>query len=370
MAEFDLRRLRLLNQRLLESPFEQPAQVVSWLGAVQAQDFLAALWAVGQRMQAASQSAVVKAFNAGSLLRTHVLRPTWHFISPADIRWMLALTAPRINAQSAYQYRRLGLDEAVFECSNAVLEGELKGGRQLTRDELGTALVQAGIAIPERLALTYLMMRAELDGVICSGARRGKQFTYALLAERAPEAIILTREESLAELARRYFTSHGPASLHDFSWWSGLTISEARRGVELAGSLLTSEVVEGRTCWFAPLVAPPAAASADQSQAAHLLPNFDEYSVGYAERSALVDPRLAAKVNVQDAFVLLGPLVLVDGLACGTWKRTLNKGSVLIELNPFTELADSTREAVRRAAQRYGEFLEIPAVISWEAFAG
>ncbi len=190
------------------------------------------------------------------------MRPTWHFVSPADIRWLLALTAPRVHAASAYYYHAQGLDDAIFTRSNAALAKALQGGKQLTRLELVSVLKQVGIAT-ENLGFLYIIMHAELDGVVCSGARRGNQFTYALLEERVPQTRTLDHDEALAEFARRYFTSHGPATLQDFVWWSGLTTADARAGLAMVTSELMHEVVDEQTYWFAasaPLVpsAPPA----------------------------------------------------------------------------------------------------------------
>jgi hypothetical protein len=216
MTHLEIAHQRLHNQLISRQTFEKAGDVVGWLGAVQAQDYAAAKWAVGQRVQEATDVAIDRAFADGAILRTHVMRPTWHFVTPADIRWMLQLTAPRVNALNASYYRQRALDDDIFKRSNAILAKALQGGKQLTRTELASVLQQAGIATGDLLRLTYLMIRAELDGVLCSGARRGKQFTYALLDEQAPQAKSLERDEALAELTRRYFTSHGPATLQDF----------------------------------------------------------------------------------------------------------------------------------------------------------
>src|SRR5260221_11504732 len=216
MTNLDIAHQRLHNQLITQRMFEKPGDVVQWLGAVQAQDYAAAKWALGLRMQGAIDESIEQAFADGTILRTHVMRPTWHFVTPADIRWMLALTAPRVNASNARYYRRLELDDAVFAKSNAVVTKALQGGNQLTRVELGAVLEQAGMATHDLLRLTYMVGRAELDGLICSGAKRGKQFTYALLDERAPQTKTLARDEALPELAKRYFTGYGPATLKDY----------------------------------------------------------------------------------------------------------------------------------------------------------
>src|SRR5215471_4517627 len=198
MINLDIAHRRLHNQHLTHRTLETPQALVEWLGAVQAQDFAAAKWALGLRLRGVTDDSIEQAFTDGALLRTHVMRPTWHFVSPADIGWLLALTAPRVQQALAYSNRKLELDEVVLRHTNAVLANALQGGKQLTRDELTTVLQQAGVATAGELRVTHMLMRAELDGVICSGARRGKQFTYALLAERAPQARSLDRDKALA----------------------------------------------------------------------------------------------------------------------------------------------------------------------------
>ena len=224
MAAFDIAKQRLGNQGLIQSAFDNPVDVVSWLGAVQSQDYFGAKWALGLRIPNAIDDSIEKAFQNGSFLRTHLMRPTWHFVTPADIRWLLKLTAPRVHATNAFMYRKTELDQKVFKRSNAVIEKALQGSKQLTRDELRDVFTKAGIKTEGEQRMAYLLMQAELDGVICSGPRKGKQFTYMLLEERVPLVRELTREEALIELTKRYFTSRGPASVQDYAKWSGLTI--------------------------------------------------------------------------------------------------------------------------------------------------
>src|SRR6266516_4352031 len=209
MTKREIAHQRIHNQLITHQTFEKVGDVLRWLGAVQAQDYAAAKWALGLRMQNSTDDMIEQAFTDGTILRTHVMRPTWHFVLPADIRWMLALTAPRVLATIAHYDRTLELDDAVFTRSNTVLVKALQGGKQLTRAELVSVLQQAGIATDNVQRIGHILMHAELDGMICSGARRGKQFTYALLDERAPQARTLDRDESLYALAWGYFTSHG-----------------------------------------------------------------------------------------------------------------------------------------------------------------
>lgn len=342
---------RLFNQRISQPNFTRADEIVRWMGAVQAQDFAAAKWALGLRAQGLTDAIIEQAFDAGDLIRTHILRPTWHFIYPADLRWMLALTGPRVNAYNASYYRKFELDGDVFRRSNAALEKVLQGGKALTRPELESALREAGVPTDD-LRVTLLVMRAELDGVICSGPRRGKQFTYMLLEERVPPAPARTPEEALAELTVRYFTSHGPATIADFSWWSGLSITEARKGVEMAKAQLTSETLQGQTVWFDASAAVGEIASARVD----LLPAYDEYTVAYVNRDSIA-PNINLKTLDFRNEGILSYAMFVDGLFVGPWKRTLKGKEVLVELRPFVPLDEAANVRAIETASRYGEFL-------------
>lgn len=332
------------------------------MGAVQAQDYMSAKWAVGLRMRSATDAVVDQALADGSIIRTHVMRPTWHFVSPADVRWMLELTASRVNAAASHRARQLGLDADVIKRSNAEFVKVLKGGQQLTRIELARILKQPRRSADDRSRFTYLLMFAELEGIICSGGRRGRQFTYALLDERVPPARALKRDEALAELTRRYFTSHGPATVQDYAWWSGLSVTEATVGLKLVKPQITNEVVEGVTYWFA-ASAPPVK---KMTGTTYLLPNFDEYMVGYSDRSSIIDP---AHLKMLDGFgtILLGNSIVIDGRIVGSWKRTLNKKAVVIKANLFKPLNKSGASALNAAVKRYGKFLDMPVLMSRSA---
>ncbi len=354
MTHLNIAYQRLHNQLITQGAFEKAGDVVRWLGAVQAQDYAAAKWALGLRMQNATDDVIEQAFAGGAILRTHVMRPTWHFVSPADIRWMLALTAPRVHAANAYYYRTHGLDDTLFTQSNAVLAKALQGGKQLTRAELVSVLQQAGIATDNLQRIGHIIMRAELDGIICSGARRGKQFTYALLDERAPQARMLERDEALAELAGRYFTSHGPATLQDFVWWSGLIVADARAGLEMVASQLIHEEIDGQEYWFSTSTTP----ANDLSQTAYLLPNYDEYVVGYTDRSTVFDASHTPKLDARGS-VLAQHTIVMDGRVVGTWKRTLKKDAVILTPSLFTPLNEAETRALAASASSYGAFLNM-----------
>jgi hypothetical protein len=346
----DITGARLHNQRLSSAGFAKPEDVVGWLGAVQAQDYAGAKWALALRMRRPADTAVERASATGAILRTHVMRPTWHFVTPADIRWLLALTAPRVKARMASYDRALGLDAAVFRRSHKVLARALRDGVQLTREELKIALERAGVAAGGVQRLAHLVMRAELDGLICSGARRGKQFTYALLDERVPASRALTRDEALAELARRYFTSHGPAQLRDFAWWSGLAAADARAGLAMAESHLVRDVIDGKTYWFSPSTRTTRKAP----RHAYLLPLYDEYLIAYKDRSAALGPAGWARIAEDAPFI--APIVM-SGRVVGGWTRRLQKHHVLITIAPLAPFTVASTRAIRSAAHAYADFL-------------
>ncbi len=348
-------RRRLANLRLTGRPFSTPSDVVAGLGAVQAQDYAGAKWAVAQRTKAAVDSTVEQALAEGKILRTHVLRPTWHFVTPADIRWMLALTAPRINAVMGYYNRHLELDDAVFRRSNDTFARALEGRHHLTRAELAQALRLSGIDVKASTRLVRLLMRAEQDAVICSGAPRGKYSTYALLDERAPATPAIERDEALLRLTRTYFATRGPATALDFSWWAGITMGDARRGIDVARSSLEHETIDGRSFWFGV----PSSRARKASLAAHLLPIYDEYFVSYKDRSAAEHRLKKAGADTRTS-LLFANNVIVDGQLVGTWKRILGGDGVVVELILLTRLSGAERRAIAAAAQRYGDFLELP----------
>jgi hypothetical protein len=353
----DITQQRLLNQHLSADPFEKPRDVVDWLVGVQAQDYFGAKWALGLRLQNAHDIDIDRAFNEGAILRTHVMRPTWHFVTPADIRWLLALTAPRVHAVNAHRYRELGLDDATLKRGHKVL-GKALRGHHLTREELGAPLEKAGIAEAEGQRLAYLVMHAELEGLICSGPRRGKQFTYALLEERVPHVAELTRDEALATLIRRFFAGHGPATVRDCAKWSGLSSADVKRGLAAAKDRLQHETLYGEEYWFESSVAPIRQAS----PAAYLLSVYDEYIIGYHDRSLIATPEVAAQLFTMGA--ALTYVMVIDGQIVGNWRRTLNKETVTIEIKPFRRLTKAEQRTIAAAVQGYGEFLEKPVIIA------
>ena len=351
-SQIDVVRRRLANQYLTTPGLAKASDVVRALGAVQAQDYAGAKWALAQRTRGATDVEIERELTDGKILRTHVLRPTWHFVAPADIRWMLALTAPRVSAFMAYYNRKLELTPAVFRRSNAAIAKALQGGKHLMRKELGVVLERAKIGPVSGQRLGHLMMQAELDAVVCSGAMRGKQFTYALLDERAPQVPALERDQALLQLTRRYFVARGPASAHDFAWWSGLTIGDVKRGIQIAGDELAPIEIDQKRLWLSA----SARALPKPKPSAHLLPNYDEYFIGFKDRSAF-GQRFKSVKAITGGNALMAHVVVIDGQLVGGWKRTFGKKSVVLAFDLPTRTTPGERRNIAAAAGRFGEFL-------------
>jgi hypothetical protein len=362
MPRPDIARQRLINQGLVRPMLKTAGGVVARLGAVQAQDYAASKWGIAQRTSGLTDAQTEREIDDGAIVRTHVLRPTWHFVAAADIGWMLALTAPRVHAANAHWYRWLEVDDAVARRSRTVIAKSLRDESHLTRAELGAALTKAKIQVANPTRLACIVMRAELDGLICSGARRGKQFTYALLEERVTRPAALERDAALFELARRYFTTRGPATVDDFAWWSGLTKADAKRGVEAAAAHLEHQSIEGRSYWF------PAAEGRVRisSPLVHLLPNFDEYFIGLKDRSASAARLKSAGIEPKTT-LLAGYFLAVNGQMVGGWRRTFVGRRVVVEPRPLIRLNEAERRTVEVAARKLGRFLELPVEILWRS---
>jgi hypothetical protein len=319
------------------------------MGITQAQDYTHAKWALGLRVPGTTDADVEAVIDRAGIIRTHLLRPTWHFAAAEDLRWMLALSAPQIIKIMTPTDRLLGLDEAVFSRCNTLIAKALEGGRQLTREELMSELEKAGIAKNEFRA-NHIMMRAEQEGIVCNGTRRGKQFTYALLDERVPKGKTYDRPEAIVELARRYFSSHAPATLHDFQWWSGLKMGEARAGLEAIQPTLVQETIGKQTYWLPngfqelPLNSP----------VLHLLPAFDEFLVSYKDRSASLDP--SRKVQTITGNGIFKPVVVHNAWVHGIWQRTFKKNKVEVQHQLFEESAGVEAALIQGAVERFAAF--------------
>jgi hypothetical protein len=341
---------RLVNQRITQTGPGRPADLVAWLGAMQAQEYPAAKWALALRMpESATDADIERALDEGRILRTHVMRPTWHFVAPSDIHWMLDLTAPRVHRALASMSRQFGLDSATCTRATKIFERSLMDGSCLTRAELGGHLARSGL-VCKGVPLALLSVYAELEGVICSGPRRGKQSTYALLETRVPRAGRLSRDEALGELTERYFRSHGPATIRDFVWWSGLTTADARRGLEIKKG--SQEEIDGRTYWTI------GARRAGRVPRAivHLLPIYDEYLVAYRDLHAV--PRNAGSRGT------LPQALVAAGQVAGTWKAVPTDDRVLVAVTPERPLTRLERRGLAETAARYGRFLGKPVKVT------
>jgi len=347
----DIAELRLRNQRITRPGPRGVEKVVAWLGAVQAQEYAPARWGLGLRLPPGiTDAAIERAVDRGRILRTHVLRPTWHFVTPDDIRWMLELTGPRVHLRMSNYDRQMGLDAGVMTRAAAVIERVLGDHGCLTRRELGAHLQRAGLPAGSR-ELAHIAMYAELEGLICSGARRNKQPTYALLADRAPSARRLPRDEALAELASRYFRSHGPATTRDFVWWSGLTTADAKRGLEMNRARPLE--LDGLKYWA---VGRDSGGTPRPKAGVHLLPIYDEYLVAYRDHVAV--PRAVY------TFGSFHNALLVGGQVEGTWRTIPGPEGVVVDVRALRRLTPGERRGVAREVTRYRRFLGMPVSLS------
>ena len=347
---------RLHASGLAEPRFTNAEDVVRWFGAIQSQDVPGSMWGVGQRLPAdCTEGDIQAALDAGRILRTHMMRPTWHYVTAADIRWALRLTSPRVQKLCGTYYRKLDLDAPTLSRGADVIAAALDGGRHLTKPGLATELERAGLRT-EGLRDGFTIMYAEFEGLICSGPRRGRQHTYALLDEWVPAAPILDREEALAELTRRYFASHGPAEARDFAWWSGLTIADAKLGLALLGPEAERETIDGTDWWWMPsAIGEIPTVPAPRIQ---LLPNYDEYLVSYRDHDVAFDKTLLGGRSLYDVFYFHA--IVRDGLLIGGWRRTVNQREALVRPDLLVELSPAERAALEAAADAYGAFVGLP----------
>lgn len=356
MTTLDIAHYRLYNQQISHTKCTTPAEVVAWLGAIQAQDYPGAKWSIALRLPNGNNGAIEQAVADKTIIRTWPMRGTLHFVAATDIRWMLTLLTPRIIAGSTLRHQRLELDEAIFARSKQLFTKALQGGKQLTRDEMYAVLEQNTISTAGQRGY-HILWRCAQEGLICFSALRDKQQTFALLDEWAPNAQTMDRNQALAELAKRYFMSRGPATVQDFAWWSGLKISDARTGLEMVASQLVKESIAGQTYWM-----PNISISQGSSTTVHLLSGFDEYVLGYKDRSAVLDPMYAANICPGNNGMFM-PTIVIDGRIVGIWKRTLKKHAVVLTPSPFTPLTVAENHAFSTAAGHYGTFLDLPIIL-------
>ena len=355
MTPADILRRRLENQALARTTFRSPEEVVAWFGAVQAQDYLGALWALGLRSRAATEASVEAAETRRAIVRTWPMRGTLHFVAAADARWITELLAPRVLARNAARIQReVGVDAAVVARCRDVVERALAGGQRLERAALYRALEARRIRTGGSRGLHILGWLA-MEGAICLAGRNGKQHTFALLDEWLPRSPRLDRDAALAELAARYFTSHGPATAQDFAWWAGITMKDAQLGIDGAKPRLASEVF-GRRDYLRGAGA-RRRGHGPAGTRVKLLPAFDEYTVAYEDRALLL--RETSQKGTGGVSVL-GPVVIADGYVVGNWKRSLAKTGVQVTAKLLRAMNPAEKAALDEAACDLGRFLGLP----------
>jgi hypothetical protein len=352
MTQADIGRSRLNALGLLRRSDADPASAVSNVAAMQAQDYHGLLWSVGSRVSGATKATVEAALASARVVRTWLFRGTLHLAAAEDLRWMLATVAPRLISGTRSRREALGLGDEDFVRSRKALVASLGGGRSLDREGVLAVLEAAGLSTANGRGY-HLIFRASIDGVICQGGPNGTEQNFVLLDDWVRDDRKIERDEAYAELARRYFSSHGPATIRDFIGWSGLTAREARSGMAAVADLLEKVVIEGKEYWTA-----KGSAAIDRAGAAKilLLAGFDEFILGYKDRDAILEQTFAQRICPGNNGVF-APTVVSDGRVVGTWKRTIKKGTVVIETFPFTAFSASERDGIADAAERYASFL-------------
>lgn len=347
---------RLISQKVTESDINGAKELVSYMGAIQAQDYAMSKWAVGVRLREPMLRQIDDSLLKGEIIRIHALRPTWHLVSADDVHWMLKLTSSRIKSSMAARNKQLELTEAVLNRTNSILEKKLVSGIPMTRTELADELAKSGIRTDEN-RLSHILFSAELEAIICSGPEKENKQTYALLHHIVPVKKDLSRDESLAELARRYFTSRSPATIYDFAWWSNLSLTEIRKAVDLIGSDFHSETVGSQQ-----FILPESFAWPQQTvNLVRLLPSYDEFLISYRDRSSslsVVDNPKTVSTNG-----IFFPIVVVNGQVAGLWQRSVNKNKVSVYANLFKPIGKTKNIQIEKQAGRFGRFLGIEPVV-------
>ena len=345
----DLSLIRLANQRVSASDFRTPGEIVGWMGAMQAQDYNMSKWAIGIRLPGCTVNETEAAFDSGEIIRMHLLRPTWHLVASEDVHWMLELCGQRIRASMKARDHQLGLTVDIFKKSNKLLEKTLGGGKHLTREELIREFRHAGINTEENRA-SHLLMHAETHGIICSGKIKAGKPSYTMLHEWVPKSGTMNKEEALATLAERYFSSHGPATAEDFIWWSGLTAGDGKKALEMVKSNFSSTVVEDKIFWYRD----HSSEMSDQPITASLIPAFDELIISYKDRQAVLPDENHSKAVYTNG--IFRPVILLNGRVVGIWKQTVKKEHLTVTAELFDPTDENVKESLRKAAIPLGIF--------------
>ncbi|MBW4439208.1 MAG: winged helix DNA-binding domain-containing protein [Pleurocapsa minor GSE-CHR-MK-17-07R] len=361
MQAHEIGHWRLANQHVTGNVFASPKDVVAHMGAMQAQDYMQSVWAIGLRTQSPLLADVERAIENGDILRTWPMRGTIHFVAPQHARWMLRLCGARMLAADQSRLDNLDLTVATIMRCGDLLTDALSGGRRLSRPDIMALLENAGISTAGQRTYHILWYLSQL-GLLCLGPMQGKQQTFVLLDEWAPNALDLSPEESLAALARMYFTSHGPATVQDLGWWAGISMTEAKAALELVRNAFVSETIDRKTYWMPESLA----ASARPQAAGHvlLLPGFDEFLLGYKDRGAVLAAEYAQRIVPGNNGVFQS-MIVIDGQVVGTWRRSIGKKHVEITLIPFQPLG-ALEDAAAEAAGAYARFVALPLKLTIE----
>lgn len=350
MTTTELLHIRLYNQLLSTHDLKQPQEVVSWMGAMQSQSLDLAKWAIGTRLENKSVKDIDEALNTGKIIRTHILRPTWHFVSAEDIHWMYDLSNPRLKPVYQSYARMRQVDEALICKTASILVNILEGNKHLTKEEITANLASKDIIIDDINVLNQVINYAEMEGLVVNGSIRGKQQTFTLLEELAPRKETICKEEALERLARKFFTSHTPATIQDFAWWSGLSLTECKQAVELIKHDFVSEKINGRAFWIRNNITIP---PTDRDSALLLSP-FDEFVVSYKDRSELIHETHYGKVMTKNG--LFSPTVMLNGEIVGSWKKATLKGAPKVELSFFEKTAKKIQQLFTPEIKRLEKF--------------
>lgn len=350
MKPKDITLIRLHSQQIAATNLKSVQELVTWMGAMQAQDYPMAKWAVGTRLRGITEQDVDQAIHSGEVIRTHVLRPTWHLVKAEELPWMLELSAPQIKTSMRSRDKELGLTEAIFIKSNKLIEKSLRDDKHFTREEIMELLTKAKIATAPEQAW-HLLVRAELDCIVCSGNIKDQKQTYTLAGERIRTPVKVAHEEALARLATLYFQSHCPATLKDFTWWSGLPAGSARKALELIKPTLIVEKISDEVYYLTEnFKLPPAGKSS-----AYLLPAFDEYLISYKDRTAAIHPDHQVMAFTGNG--IFRPVVVVNGEVTGIWKRTVKKDKVIVETDLFKPAGATATRILKKEAAAFATFL-------------
>lgn len=380
--------MRLAAQHVAGNKIASVAGLVSWMGAMQAQDLNSVKWAIGVRLPGSAEDMVDDAINKGEIVRTHLMRPTWHFVSANDYPVILELTASNVKATLKSRRKQLELDEEYFKKSNPAIQRVLANQNHLTREELMSEL---SITLPQLdgSRMNHVLLEAELDGLICSGVVKKKQHSFALRSERfnddgnSNKTSTLSRDEALYMLALKYFSSHGPATISDFNWWSGLSMTHCRKALEMVKGKLLSDNEGTQEYWFAEVsiagidnvstladIMPGAPSGlhhenmnknatntsiTGSSNSVQLLPAFDEFIISYKDRSAVLKYEDHSRTVSDNG--IFRPVIVLDGQVIGLWNKIIKKDKLSLNTTWFITPDKTIKHQVQIAAVAYARFL-------------